>query len=101
MRIYQTVKWDEINELNYPHLDGNGYKIIGRLKVDPQVHCISGVIPAKAGIQDRLRNKEPWIPASAGMTYHKSKKAHVPYVHISPYFTSAQSEGFQPFPREI
>jgi len=42
-------------KLNYPRLEGEGYKIWGSTRSRPQVHWLSGVIPAKAGIQDRLR----------------------------------------------
>jgi hypothetical protein len=33
------------------------------------------------------------------MTYYESEKAHVHYVHISPYFTSPEGEGFRPSPK--
>ena len=32
------------------------------------------------------------------MTYHKSEKPYVHYVHISPYFASPQGKGFPPSP---
>src|SRR5512139_309473 len=68
-----------------------------------QTHLSSPSLPTGRQAQDGgFRcglNKESWIPAFAGMTYHESEKAHVHYVHLSPYFTSPQGEGFSPSPK--
>jgi len=72
---------------------------MGRLEVDLWFIALPVSFLRKQESRTGLENKEPWIPAFAGMTYHKSEKAHVHYVHISPYFTSPQGEGFPPSPK--
>ena len=43
----------------------------GEREVTEEGEFLSGVIPAKAGIQGERRSLGPWIPAFAGMTNKK------------------------------
>jgi hypothetical protein len=53
--ILDSVDTGYRDGLNHPRLEGEGFKIMGSTRSRPEVHCLSGVIPEKTGIRDRLR----------------------------------------------
>ncbi len=72
---------------------------MGRLEVELWFIAFPVSFLRKQESRTSRENEERWIPAFAGMTYHKSEKAHVHYVHISPYFTWPQGKGFPASPK--
>ena len=90
-------------KLNYPRLEGEGFRKYVDFKSTSVLIPPSSSFLRKQESRRESRKRTYWIPAFAGMTKWLRSfpyLAHVHFVHISPIFASPEGEGFPPSPKE-